>query len=220
MLPTHIVGCCAALALGSGGAPALGGGRVPAQITVDARDVETVAKFAKRAQAVARTWYPRIAAILGVSSVPSERVTIRISLEAGGVAGTSGRRIEVSARYVARNPNDLGMIVHELAHVVQAYPKYDPAWLVEGIADYVRFYHFEPASARPHPDPARANCRDSYRTTACFLDWACRTYDRDLVRKLDAALKASTYSEEMWKALTGKDLDALNAEWLESLRKG
>lgn len=115
----------ALFAMPAGAAPAPPG----PQVTVDARDIETLAKFAKQAQAVANTWYPRIAKILGVSPVPAERVTIRISLESGGVAGTSGRRIEVSARYVARNPNDLGMIVHELTHVVQAYPKYDPVWL-------------------------------------------------------------------------------------------
>ena len=109
------------------------------------------------------------------------------------------------------------MIVHELTHVVQAYPKYDPVWLVEGIADYVRFFHFEPEANRPHPDPKKANCRDSYRTTAAFLDWAVRRYDPDLVRKLDRALKAGTYSDDLFRQSTGKPLDQLNAEWVASL---
>ncbi len=204
------------LALAAAGAGAQDKASSP--IVTDASQVETLAKFAKKADAVAKEWYPKIGQILGVEKLSTEKITIKIDLEAGGVAATGGRNIGVSARYVAKNPNDIGMIVHELCHVVQGYPKYDPVWLVEGIADYVRFYCFEPVSARPHPNPAKASCRDSYRTTGCFLDWACGKYDKDLIKKLDAALKADKYTEDIWKTLTGKDLDALNTEWLETLK--
>jgi len=38
------------------------------------------------------------------------------------------------------------MIVHELVHVVQAYPenRANMGWLAEGIADYIRFWKYEP----------------------------------------------------------------------------
>jgi hypothetical protein len=188
-----------------------------APIILDTSQIDALAKFARQADGVAKAWYPRIGRILGVETLSTEPITIRIGVDIDGVAATGGRTIGVSARYVVKQPNDLGMIVHELVHVVQGYPKYDPVWLVEGIADYVRFYHYEPISARPHPNPDRASCRDSYRTTGCFLDWACRTYDKDLVKKLNRALAAGSYSESIWPTLTGKDLDTLNREWLASL---
>ncbi len=189
-------------------------------ITADTSQLATVQTFAKKAQALARAWYPQIVKILGAEpTTPPQQVTIIMDIGMDGVAATGGTEIHVSVRYVAQHPDDLGMIVHELTHVVQSYPKYDPVWLVEGIADYVRFYHYEPVSARPHPNPAKANCRDSYRTTAAFLDWASRRYDRDLVQKLNHALQTNTYTEAMFQQLTGKTLDELNTEWLASLPK-
>lgn len=110
------------------------------------------------------------------------------------------------------------MVVHELTHVYQAYPAPDPGWLVEGIADYVRIVDFEPEAPRPRIDPERASYRDAYKTTAIFLEWACRDYDPQLVRKLDAVLCAGKYDKSSFEALTGKTLDDLWEEFAESLR--
>jgi hypothetical protein len=206
----------AALAFSLAAVPVVGQDKP--EIKVDTKQIETVAKFAKQAQKVADTWYPRIVKTLGADKTKlPKRVTIVLDLEAGGVAGASGNEIRVSARYVAKNPDDLGMIVHELTHVVQAYPKYDPVWLVEGIADYIRFFQYESVSRRPRPNPARASYKDSYRTTGSFLDFVATRYDKELIVKLDKALKAGTYSPELFEQATGKNLDTLNSEWLTSL---
>jgi len=124
--------------------------------------------------------------------------------------------IQVSAKYALAHPNDLGMIVHEMVHVVQSYPTYNPVWLVEGIADYVRWFFYEPVDKRPRPNLARASARDSYQTTAAFLYWAANKYNKDLVPKLNAALIAKQYKESLFKDLTGKTLDELNDEWKAS----
>ena len=212
----HATFAFAALTFGTIVVPAMGQDKP--EIKVDVSQIETLAKFAKQAQKVADTWYPQIVKTLGAdaSKLP-KRVTIVIDLEADGVAGTSGDKIVVSTRYVAKHPDDLGMIVHELVHVVQAYPKYDPVWLVEGIADYVRFYEYEPISKRPSPNPAKVNYKDSYRTTASFLDYAATRYDKELIRKIDKALKDGTYTPELFEKATGKNLAQVNAEWLTSL---
>lgn len=69
------------------------------------------------------------------------------------------------------HPDDQGAIVHEMVHVVQQYRgRGNPGWLVEGIADYFRWFVYEPPSKQPHPDLSRASYRDSYRTTAAFLN--------------------------------------------------
>jgi hypothetical protein len=58
-----------------------------------------------------------------------------------------------------------------LAHVVQQYKtRGNPSWLVEGIADYMRWFHFEPPTHRPKlRNPVTAKYTDSYQTTAGFL---------------------------------------------------
>src|SRR5437867_9499159 len=89
-----------------------------------------------------------------------------------GIAYASGGEIHISAAWVRSHPNDFGMVVHELTHLVQRYPRNPgPGWLVEGIADYVRLHDFEPLLPRPRIDFTKAKYTDSYKTTAGFLIW-------------------------------------------------
>ncbi len=178
-----------------------------------------LSRWADQAATLAREWYPKIDDALGISP-PANASPIKVVMDVAydGVAATSGSEIRVSAKYVHGHPKDIGLIVHELTHAIQAYPKYDPVWLVEGIADWVRFFKYEPESNRPHPNPRTANARASYRTTAAFLEWARGTYDANLVRKLNAALAKGEYTEGMWKDLTSHTLDELNDLWVTSLK--
>jgi hypothetical protein len=46
-------------------------------------------------------------------------------------------------------PDEFAMLIHELTHVIQQYP-HSPikrGWVTEGIADYVRFFHYQPGPA-------------------------------------------------------------------------
>ena len=47
-------------------------------------------------------------------------------------------RYTCSFEWLRKHPDDIGLFTHELVHVVQAYPKSDPTWLTEGLADYAR----------------------------------------------------------------------------------
>ncbi len=189
------------------------------RIINDTSQLKVLNLFSRQANATAKKWYPRIVALLGAkNSNPPSNITLVMDFNYKGVAATSGTRIAMSPEWIRKHPDDLGMVVHELTHVVQGYPKYDPVWLVEGIADWVRWFNFEPVDKRPHPNPDKATARDSYRTTGAFLDWTLHKYDKDIVKKLDAALRADTYKESLWHDLTGKTLDDLNTEWIASLK--
>jgi len=58
------------------------------------------------------------------------------------VAATAGDRITGSVQFFKAHPDDLGAMIHETVHVVQHYQRRrnNPSWLVEGVADYVRFF--------------------------------------------------------------------------------
>lgn len=111
--------------------------------------------------------------------------------------------------------------MHELTHVVQAYSKdtgYDTGWLTEGLADYVRWFNFEPINKRPHPRQSRhPKATGSYQTTAAFLAYTQGKYDKNLARELNEAMYDGTYTPDIWKKLTGKTLDELNDEWVATL---
>ena len=97
-----------------------------------------------------------------------------------------------------------------------------PGWLVEGIADYLRWYHYEPDShgaeiSRNRLEQARFD--SSYRVTANFLDWASRKHEPELVPKLNAAIRQGQYSEELWVKSAGRSLTDLGVEWKLELKQ-
>ncbi|HWE01164.1 MAG TPA: basic secretory protein-like protein [Tepidisphaeraceae bacterium] len=190
-----------------------------ATIVFDTSEAPEMADFARKAQVAADEWYPRIVEKLpSPNFVPADHISVVFKPDYKGVAATSGDRITCSVKWFTSHPDDVGAIVHELTHVVQAYKKPGtPGWLIEGIADYIRWFNYEPISARPHPKADKARYDASYRTTAAFLDWASRTYDKDLVAKLNAAAREGRYSENVWKEITGKTVQDLGHEWKESL---
>ncbi len=79
---------------------------------------------------------------------------------------------------------------------------------MEGIADYVRFYHYEPRTPL-HLNPARARYQNGYRDAAMFLAWIEKAHDPDIVRKLNAALRQGKYTDALFKTYTSRGLDEL-----------
>jgi predicted alpha-1,2-mannosidase len=170
-------------------------------------------------------WYPILRDCLasdGFTAPKKFSVTIK---PMRGVAGTSDTSVEVSAEWVRsqlKRPEwneAVGSVIHELAHVVQQYKtRGNPGWLVEGIADYLRWFHFEPVAHRPKlRNPAQARYSDSYKTTAGFLDYVVVNHDHELAVKLNAAMRQGRYSADIWKDCTGLSVQELWTEYVASL---
>lgn len=180
-------------------------------------DAPQLVKWAEDAKTLCEDWFPILCRFLATDDWkrPSEiKLVVRKSLQAPGV--TSGNTVQISAKWVQDHPDDFGMVIHELTHVIQAYPnsRNKPGWLVEGIADYIRLWKYEPEVPRPHIDRQQASYRDSYRTTAAFLAWASWKYDKRLIHRLDKSLRAGVYTDAIWLEVTGKSVDALWDEFV------
>ena len=205
------------------------------RITLDTTETPDLTKWAKEQLVpMAREWYPRL-----VKMLPSEgyqapaRVSIVISEGMSGVAETGGTRIRCAAGWFRANLKGeaVGAVLHELVHVAQQYDGVEanpghtrpPGWLVEGIADYIRWFHFEPQAHGAEIPPSRApqaKYDASYRVTANFLNWATGKYCRELVPKLNAAVRQHRYSSKIWADLTTHSLEELGTEWKANLEKG
>ncbi|MGC8885713.1 MAG: basic secretory protein-like protein [Verrucomicrobiia bacterium] len=199
-------------------------GEVIATISVDATETPDLANWARKSGELCAEWYPKIVELLNSEGFkPYDKIKIRFRNNMRGVAGTSRASIAVSADYVRKYTNDFGMIIHELTHIVQAYPEPSkgyskPGWLVEGIADFIRIVHFEPQARRPRINPDRASYKDAYKTTAIFLEWAEKQYDKELVKKLNKPLREGKFKVEMFKEITGKTVDELWKEFTDYIR--
>jgi len=205
------------------------------QITIDTTETPDLTDWAHRDLApVVRDWYPKL-----VKMLPSEgyeaptRVSITFSASMNGVAATGGTRVRCAAGWFRQNLQGeaKGAVVHELAHVVQNYgaarrsnpdATRTPGWLVEGICDYIRWFLYEPQTHGAEitsRDIARAKYDGNYRISGNFLNWVTQTYSKDLVQRLNAAARAGTYSEELWKTATGHTVQELGDEWKANLDK-
>ena len=177
---------------------------------------------------VVAEWYPLIVEMLpGNEFQPPKKVAITISDEIDGVAYTLGNGIYCNGVWFQRNlaGEAKGAVVHELVHVVQQYRgrrgNRPPGWLVEGIADYIRWFLYEPESKGALIGPRRAERarhNASYRTSANFLNWVANQYGANFVPKLNARLRTGKYDLQFWSEQTGQSLEELAAAWKTALK--
>jgi hypothetical protein len=175
---------------------------------------------------VCAKWYPMIVEMLPSDGYTApDRFTIVFHSDMRGVANASGRRINCAVPWFKQNLEGeaVGAVVHEMVHIVQQYRRgrggnRNPGWMVEGLADYIRWFLYEPEDKRPRPNPQRAKYTDSYRTTAAFLAYVTQTHDKEIIKKFNTAMREGKYSEDLWKQYTGKTVDELWADYVETLR--
>lgn len=142
-------------------------------------------------------------------------VKVKIDTAYDGVAYASRGQIVISSHWLHKNPGDIDVLTHELMHIVQAYPgRSGPGWLVEGIADYVRYKYGIAHEAAGWQLPALKDDHhytSSYRVTARFIAWVEETQSPGIVKLLDQALRNRQYQVQIWEKQTGTSLDDL---WL------
>ena len=181
-------------------------------------EVADLKEWSESLRPIVEKWYPII-----VQTLPSEgytaprkfSITIR---ESDQIAFAAGGRIVCGAKWFRAHPDDRGAVVHELVHIVQQYrSRRNPGWLVEGMADYIRWFKYEPLSKRPRTR-LTAKYTQGYQVTGAFLEWLCANKDHELAVKLNAAMRQGRYTAELWQEYTGKTVDELWAEYIETLR--
>lgn len=201
--------------------------------TLDSTQAPDLTEWAeKELKPVVLEWYPKIVAMLPSESFEARtNVTLRFRNNMGRTpASAGGGNVNMNPAWFRRElkREARGSVVHELVHIVQDYSrarrtnpnaKRTPGWITEGIPDYIRWFLYEPETKGAEiteRNLARAKFDASYRITGNFLDWATKQYDKDLIRKLNAAAREGKYTEEIWKELTGKTINELGDEWRSS----
>lgn len=201
-------------------------------VEIDVSDFPESKEWAEKAREVVMEWYGPLTQLLatdgkdpvtgeasGRAYRPYEKIRLVFKKEISAPAWASGGEITVSGKWITEHPDDLGMMVHELTHVIQQYPRNEvnAGWLTEGIADYTRWWRYEPelhaTRGRTKPDFTKAKYTDSYRTTAVWLAWISKKYDMRIVPSLDFKMRQGKDPMPVFEKLTGKDADALWQEF-------
>jgi hypothetical protein len=156
-------------------------------------------------------------------------------------AYANGNHIHIHNQQDNRVDGFEGMVGHELAHVVQNYPKVpkNGLWVSEGIADYIRHKYVEKdivpklnvdahgvLRGYKQNEPFNFYLQESrknllrkgyllqYTIASPFLYWIEVKKDKDIVRKLNLALKEGRYSPALFRRHCGASLDALWREFI------
>ena len=189
----------------------------PGRGFVDVSHAPELAGWAQKAETQMERFWPDTDALLysdGFIPPNMVHVVYRTGPGVPGVAATGGGVMTVNTAWCSQHPEDTGLTVHETAHVIQAYSTYNPSWLVEGIADYIRWVKFEPEHFQSRINVQKATYHDSYRTTATFLAWCELHYDSLLVTKLSRAVRFAGYNDDLFQKYCGKDVNTLWAEFV------
>jgi hypothetical protein len=194
--------------------------KYPVEVVVDVADAPEMKEWAEKVARECERVYPMLNEELKSDGYkPRHQITLSLKSSYNGVAATGGGHITGSVRYFKAHPDDVGALIHETCHVVQGYRgRNNPGWLVEGVADYVRFFKYEPGKLG-RINPERAHYNGSYRVTAAFLNSLCEKYDRTIVRRLNQAMREGRYTDDLFRQLTGKTLPELDDEWRATLGK-
>jgi len=176
------------------------------KITVEFDEVPDVQEWAEKARDLCEKWYPVLSeALASKDFTPPREVRLVFKDEKKGIAYTTGAKITIVADWIRKHPDDFGMVIHELCHVVQSY-KGGVGWLTEGIADYVRTSSTS-RNRRRRKISSKASYKDGYKTSATFLAWLEKSKDKEIVRKLNELLRTGKYKEDVFKEWTGSDLE-------------
>ncbi len=123
----------------------------------------------------------------------------------------TGSDITINLDWLRKNPDDIGLLTHELTHAVQAYPRGVPGWFTEGMADYTRKLYGpekQPGWELPARITERNKYTDSYRVTGRFLLWLDEKHP-GVVDKLHRKAQDREFDIADFKEFTGETIDEL-----------
>lgn len=147
------------------------------------------------------------------SYVPYKSLSIKVDGRYTGAAYTSGSNIVIGADFFrARMYDAPGAVLHEVTHVIQGNPNGGtnlPGWVIEGMADYTREHVYNDRAARPAT--STETYLNGYSPAANLLYYA-EKYDAGLVKKINVAGWKRTYTDSLFKTLTGRTIAQL---WTE-----
>ena len=175
-------------------------------------------------------WYPKIVDLLPSKGYEApQKVTLQFknNVPNGIPAYATGSFITMNARWFKNQlrKEAKGCVVHELVHVVQNYwlaprlnpnPRQTPSWVTEGLADYIRWFLYEPESKGAHYSPAQIRQMKhdaSYRISANFIDWVSRNHQKEIATLINNDARHGRYEENLWKAHTGSSIEELARAW-------
>ncbi len=177
---------------------------------VDYSDFIGMESFARRVAKLCEENYPKIKQTLPGNEKLQPPYQIIFRQKQTNPGETWGSTIYLSSEWFTVHPDDLGAIIHEMAHVVQGYPAGPPFWLVEGMGDYVRYkLGYQNSWSYPHCGAGSESYNSGYWCGAAFLMFIEKNYDKGIIAELNTDSRENKYSDSLFQLYTGKTIESL-----------
>jgi len=190
---------------------------------VDASEVPKLKGLCEQARRFGNEMYPKIVALFsdGSSTLPQQfDIVFKQQVDKADHGGMAiGTRIYLNGSELIKNPGNLEvLLIHEMAHVAQAYKWYRwrkiPMFWKEGIAAYVQYkLGYRDGRYCPQCSIEYPHYTSGYWCAGAFLLYLDTVHGSNIVRELNTSLRQGTYRLAFFSEMTGKSLEALWAEF-------
>jgi len=181
-----------------------GGNPVPAIATGSGSDASYAAWVADAKEEM-RIWYPKLSDKLALGKyTPPTNFSVRV-VSMSGIASTSGTTISVSKQWLSANRQEYGVVIHEMAHVMQNYKGNGAYWATEGLADWTRVHFYRDPAKKSTPPQGHELYTQGYEPAAGLLNYIDNQVGGSFLKSLNTALKNDSYNDvKTIASLTGK----------------
>ncbi len=187
-------------------------------LTFESNYAELDPKLKKRMIETFFEVYPKLAKEYNENTLKEVKFSVDTAYK--GVAATSNGKVVYASNWMKTHPEDIDVVTHEVMHIVQNYGRsLGPGWLTEGIADFARYkFGVDNAGSKwALPELKEAHhYKNSYRITARFFAWIESKVKAGTIQQVDKSLRERTYTADIWKNTTGKDIDQLWADYVKN----
>jgi hypothetical protein len=202
--------------------------RVPT-ITISSSVASTYVPYMTAVKGLLEKWYPKIVTHLGSQANAPTTITLNTDPTFGGAYVTGGNNIYIGVPFLDSHLTDpdLSIGIHEVTHVATSPigGAFNPSWVTEGFADYVR--HWVYSSGIAVPNPTTFTYLHGYEHAGYFFNHIATTFGKpnfikDLYANqlagsdLNAFIKSQTGNAngyttlgEAWHNMTGKKASSI-----------
>ncbi|WP_203997259.1 ricin-type beta-trefoil lectin domain protein [Virgisporangium aurantiacum] len=197
-------------------------------ITISSSVSSTYVPYMTAVKALLQKWYPKIVTKLGAQANAPATITLNTDPSFGG-AYVSGNNIYIGVPFLNAHLNDpdMAIAIHEVTHIATSGINwtFNPSWITEGFADYVRYWVY--SSGMAIANPATFTYLHGYEHAGYFFNYISTTFNkpnfaRDLYANQLASSDLNTFIRsqtgnangyttlgEAWNNMTGKKVSSI-----------